>query len=114
MLTKTKVLLIALLAFNLPVLAGNLPAGYPKFFEHSGVISSIDPKSGLINVGDILLYVSPNVVIHTPGGQYMALSNLHPGNRVGCKLHKGSNGSSVVDELWLMPEKSLPLGLPGH
>ena len=114
MMTKIRVLLLTCLVFSLPALAENLPAGYPDFFEHSGIINSINPKSRLINVGDIPLYISPNVVIHTPGGQYMALDNLHPGNKVGCRLHKGSNGSSVVDELWLMPEKSLPLGLPQH
>jgi len=114
MLTKTKVFLIACLVFSMPALAGNLPAGYPDFFEHSGVINSINPKSGLINVGDIPLYMSPNVVIHTPGGQYMTLDNLQPGSKVGCTTHQGSNGSSVVDELWLLPKRSLPLGSPRH
>ncbi|VAW76311.1 hypothetical protein MNBD_GAMMA14-835 [hydrothermal vent metagenome] len=114
MFKKTSIFLLTYLIISLPALAENRPHGYPDFFEHSGIINSINLESGLINIGDIPLYVIPGVVVHTPTGRYMTLENLRPGNNVGCKLHKSSNGNTIINELWLLPKGSLPLKLPRH
>ena len=114
MFKKTSIFLLTYLIISLPALAEKRPHGYPDFFEHSGVVNSIDLESGQINIGDIPLYISPGTVVYTPSGQHMMLENLRPGSNVGCKLHKNSNGSAIVSELWLLPKGSLPLKPPRH
>ncbi len=114
MFTIIRLMFLATLMTSLPAHADRLPEHFPRAFMHSGVINGIDPRSGLINIGDIELYLTPNTTIRDKTGGRLLQGSLKPGKRVGCNYSHDAEGRTVIDELWLLPKKALPLGLPGR
>ena len=114
MFTRIRLIFLTMAMLSLPALADRLPEHFPRAFMHSGVINGIDPRSGLINIGDIELYLTPNTVIRDKTGQRLAQGSLKSGSRVGCNYSHDAKGRTVIDEMWLLPKNALPLGLPGR
>lgn len=72
-------------------------------YATSGPILSMDSKH--INVGDMLLRLSPTVKVVYPGNRKGELSNLNSGDWVGVTMIE-YRGKAYVDSIYFLPNGS--------
>ena len=99
-LTKLVIRLLAITILLAPFTAGQATTneGGPVY-AMQGVV--LEKQTKHINIGDVMLRLSPTVKIRVPGKQRASMSDINPGDRVGVKMIE-YRGKAYVDTIFYL------------
>lgn len=83
------------------------PAYYPERMPREGVVGSVSPGRGQIEINGMRMSVDGNARVHSLTTEFSSLRSLKPRDAVGYRTKQDRNGRKVVTEIWILPEGSV-------
>lgn len=98
-------LIIAALILSLNSYAETpLPNHYPKSFDSTGIVNSVNSRNHTIVLTGSKLTTSPLVTVHTLKKNTILFPQLTAGTKVGVIMDKTPGKNTQVRHLWILPD----------
>ena len=81
-------------------------------FDGTGIIDQIDFETRRIIVGDRLLLLSDDTIVHSRSSDHDSLGRLHRGTGIAYRT-SGAGKPPIITEIWLAPNSGPKPSYPG-